>query len=712
MRRLTLIAGVSLCAALMFPWSAPAGAASASSDTTSTAVSPSDTTAAKADSTRSSSARGTSLLDLIRAATARGDSLKTAVDSTAADSMGAPGDSTLSAAESAAIAAAKQPPDRFVPTSTSRVESTDISVAIGTKLNTQIDAGRGWTFMNDISMERRRYRQRVMEDITENAMNRADKKHEGLYALSMQAGESYSKKKTLGLGRFGQDIIFDNVSAGADFSFVKPLFGAAASNFAVSADASKGTNDFKFDRAYSGSASGGVQYVIGDILTVGGGAGRYEKRESSYIGRSKFGPMPSNGDSLRAALSYGRSQTKLVDVSYNWFRGVDRKVMPPLGNTYEVLADPTLAKREEARNRSEQLLVSTYLQPFSFLDISTAFKHSRAIQKYRVDTRLSMESETNSMDATANYAYAARGKVQLGVSTSDALSDYGPVSLSSYRERQYVLSARVSQKVGDSLSVNLGGSGSLKQRFYLKQDVNPRDADYLFYRGDFSLRAPYPKFGVDVNGTIDRYETINIDNTLSGDNRIEYKYELGPRLTLKPATWLSLSQDYIVKIEFTDFVYTEDKNYLNRTTTLNTRGYFTVFRSCTFNFLHSYLKKDTGSYLMRSAGRRYSPSNETFDHTLDMTVRYQLIQDFLVKAESNFRIQRSNVIASRNGQRIISSSTTYESGGMNVGFERTMKFGDHGGVALDVSYVKNYGPYITPERKEYWLADAELTLKF
>ena len=75
--------------------------------------------------------------------------------------------------------------------------------------------------------------------------------------------------------------------------------------------------------------------------------------------------MPSNADSLRAAVSYGRSTTKTVDVSYSWLKGVDRKVMPPLGNAYEVLADPTKAKQEEARNRQEQLLVKTNASPFS-----------------------------------------------------------------------------------------------------------------------------------------------------------------------------------------------------------------------------------------------------------------------------------------------------------------------------------------------------------
>jgi hypothetical protein len=685
MSTLTRIAGVSLCIALHFLWSAPARAASSKSDST-TAAAPAPAPAAE-----------TPLQNLIRVAQE-----KAAADSTAADTMEA-----ASAADSARI-----PVDRFVPISTSRVESNDISIAVGSRLNVTIDAGGGWTFMHDIGMERRRYRQRNMEDITEGVLNKADKVRPGLYRLGVQVGENYSKKKTLGLGRFGQDIVFDNTRANLEFALLKPLLRASRSDLTIKAEGSKGMNDFKYDRVYSGSASGTLIYTIGDLLTVTGGAGASVKRESSFIGSSRFGAMPSNADSVRAGMSYGRGKTKTVEVSYNWLKGVDRKVMPPLGNTYEILADPSLAKREEARNRTEQLLVNTYLQPLSFLTLSTSFTHARATQKYRVDTRLSMESEENSIDATASYAYAARGSLQFGVSTSDNLFDYGPVSLSSFRQRDNVLSLSVSQKLGDSISVSMSGSGSLQQRFYLKQTVNPRDADFLLYRANFNLRAPYRRFGADINGSVDRYETINISSTLSGDNRIENKYQVGPRFSLRPASWLSLSQDYIVKIEFTDFVYTQDKNYLNRTTSLNTRANFNVFRTLVFDFVHGYLKKDTGSYLMRAAGRRYSPSNETFEHSLDLAAKYQVTADFLVKVEGDFRIQRSNVIGSLNGRKIIAATTIYESGGTRFGFTRTKKFGERGGISLDVAYVRNYGPYITPERKEYWEADSELTLKF
>jgi hypothetical protein len=703
MSTLTRIAGVSLCIALHYLWSAPARAASSQIDTMTNAA-PASAPAPPPSSVRS----GTLLLNLARDAEAHADSLKAAADSAAADSAKTRADSA--AADSAA--AAQQPIDRLVSVSTSTVESNDISIAIGSRLNIMLDAGRGWKFTHDIGMERRRYRRRTMEDITENVMTHADKIQPGLYKLGMQYGENYSKKKTLGLGRFGQDIVFDNTKADLEFTVLKPLLRASRSDLTIKADGSKGTNDFKYDRSYSGSASGTLKYLIGDILSVEGGAGASARRETSYIGAHRFGPMPSNADSVRAGLSYGRSKAKTVEVSYNWLRGVDRNVMPPLGNTYEILADPSLAKREEARNRTEQLLVKTSLQPLSFLALATNFRHAKATKKYMVDTRLSMQSEENAIDATARYSYASRGNLEFGVSTSDNLWDYGPVSLSSYRERDHVLSMGISQELGDSLSLNLSGSGSLKQRFYLKQDVNPRDADYLFYRADFNLRAPYRKFSADINGTVSRYETINIDSTLSGDNRIEYKYQLGPRLWLQPAAWLSLTQDYLIKIEFTDFVHTEDKNYLNRTTSLNTKAVFNAFPSLAVDLLHSYLKKDTGSYLMRTAGRLYSPSNETFEHSLDITAAYRVIEDFLVKAEGDFRIQRSNVVGSRNGQKIIAATTIYESGGIKLGFERTKSFGERGGILLNVAYVRNYGPYITPERKEYWEVDSELTLKF
>jgi hypothetical protein len=635
------------------------------------------------------------------------DSLRAAGDSLLADSLRA--DSL--AADTPAVAP-KDTADRFVPVSISRVSSNDVSVSLGSKLNVAIEPGLGWRLMGDVSIGQTRYRERDMEDITEAAMGKADKIRPGQYRLSLQANDNYSRKTTLGIGRYGQDIIFTDTGATLDFSLMRRLLGATMSDLTVKGGANKGTHDFKYDRTMIGSASGTLKYVFGGLMTITGGGGMSARRERSYIGPVRFGPLPSNADSLRAAVSYGRSQTKTVDVSYSWLKGVDRKVMPPLGNAYEILDKPWLAKQEEARNREELLTVKSAVSPFSFLRVGFNFRHAKATEKYRVDTRLSMESEENSIKADAAYSYSRRGSISFGVAANKSLYDYGPVSLSSYRERGRVLDVGISQKLGDSLSLDLNGQALLKQRYYAKQDVNPRDADYLYYRGDFTLRAPFRRLGIDIGGLIDRFETINIDNTYSGDNRVDYKYQLGPTLRMNPANWLSLSQDYIVKIEFTDFVFKEDENYLNRTTTANTRAHFTPGNVFAYDFLYGFLKKDTGSYLMRDGGEKYSPTNETLEHSLSMAVRYELIKDLRVKGSTDFRIQQSNVFKSVNGIKVIASSTVYESGGMRAGFERKVSFGEHGGLTVDLAYVRNYGPYITEARKEYWEGDAELTLQF
>jgi hypothetical protein len=602
--------------------------------------------------------------------------------------------------------------NRFAPVNTAYVRTTDIDVSLGNQMDIEVDAGRGWTLSNSISIEKREYRQRDLPELTESFENEAMKVHPRLYTLNLKIGERYRKSKTLGRGRFGQDVVFDNQAAGAKLTFVKPILKASASRLSIAADALKGLNDFKFDRAYQGAASAAVDYALGDSMTVKGGGGTGLKRETSDIGKAHFGPMRSTIDSASVGFRYGTGSHKVLNVSYRILRGVDRKVMPPLGNTYEVLNDPSKAKQEETRRKVEALAVTSSLSPFSFLMLDIDFAHEVQDDKYKVDTRLTNNSESNSLRSVVGYRYASKGFVKFSVSTRDDASNYGPLSLSSYREREHIVGMGLNQRLGDSISFSASGSGALKQRFYTKTNSNPRDADYLYYRGDAGFRVPYKRVTVDVKSTIDRYETINIDSTLSGDNRVDYKYQVGPTITVRPAAWVSITQDYILKIEYTDFVFTEDKNYLNRTTTLSTRADFTLFPALRLGVRHGYYMRDTGSYLMREGGKRYSPTNDTRDNTLDFDFNYEVMPGFDLKLSSGFNIQKGRVFGAENGKKIVVSTSTFESGDMIAGFTRTMGFGEFGGISLDVSYVRFYGPYITPEKKEYFEANSTITLKF
>ena len=58
------------------------------------------------------------------------------------------------------------------------------------------------------------------------------------------------------------------------------------------------------------------------------------------------------------------------------------------------------------------------------------------------------------------------------------------------------------------------------------------------------------------------------------------------------------------------------------------------------------------------------------------------------------------------------STATFESGDMRAGFTRVRKFGGLGEVNLNVSYVRYYGPNITPDKREYVEANSTVTLNF
>jgi hypothetical protein len=603
--------------------------------------------------------------------------------------------------------------DRFVPVSTSYVRGGDSDISLGSRMNTILNPGLGWLVTNSIMIERKSYRTREAEDLSQNIGGRASRAEEGVYALDFSFGDSYSRKKTLGLARFGKEIIYNNTSADFNYSYSKPLLGAKQSVLAVNASGRRGTNDFKYDRALSGGLTASLSYAFGNLASLSGGFGTSRSRESSDVGSIKFAAMPSSGDTMRAGFIFGKPEAKVVSVDYSRIYGVERTVMLPLGNALEILDDPSKANREVTKQRGEDLLVTSSVAPFPFIGVDIQFHRTVQSQSYAVDRRLSGASEDNDLTANARYQYASSGLFTAQVSTSQANNDYGPLSLSSFKERDHTISMSLSQKISDSLSVSLGGTSYLKQRFFSKRDVNPRDVDYLYYHGEASIRAtPVRRITTDVTLAADRYETINIDQTYSGDNRNDYQYRVGPTITLRPSNWFSISQDYMVKIEYTDFVYTEDKNYLNRTTTLNTAAGFTIFKPLSLSIKHSYLMKDTGSYLMREGERRYNRSNQNVEHGLFFDMAYLVQRDFTIRAQADFRTQRNNVLGAVGGAKGVVSSSLFESGGMRIGFVRNKRIPGGGSINLDVSYVRRYGPYLTQERKEYWDVNSNITLKF
>jgi len=601
----------------------------------------------------------------------------------------------------------------FAPVWTNYMRAKETDISVGSKMESDILLSNGWRFMNSIDISKKNTRGRDIQEASEVWNNIASKIVPDTYILNINIGDVYSKRTTLGLARFGKDIVFEDQRGTVNFIYTRALLKAKKSRFGFNVEAGQGTRDFKFDRNAAVGTGGAVVYSVGDFLNISGSAGFYGKREKSRVGDINFSGLPSTADTFKVKANLGRGEKKVLKVSYSRADVVERKITPPRGNSLEILDKPEDAKREKASKLQEKLELISEITPLSFLTINFKFNHSLNSQKYLVDARLSKEVKSDNISASTEYKYCSRGKIKFNISMNDADNDYGPTSVSSFREKEKSLGFSLSHAINDSLRFSLSGSGTLKQRFFKKYASNPRDVDYLYYNLDFRFHsAPFRKFSTDVSITTNRNQTINIDATLSKDNRVDYLYRVMPEYKFTPAPWVTISQKYTIKIEYTDFVYKEEENYINRTTSLVTDARFSMFRRLRFSFSHSYLMKDTGSYLPRNGERLYNRNSENLEHRIDLKTEYRPSDGFAVKATANFRNQRNSRFGIRDGERVRMGVRIYESGGLKVGFERKKKFGENGALNFDISYVKNFGPYLSEERKQYWLVDANIAFQF
>lgn len=605
-------------------------------------------------------------------------------------------------------------PSWVAPKWTIKYEASESAYRLGTGMTLTYRPIDNWRGSSEISITKREYRGRDMSDINQKFNNTAIKIVPELYNITVALGQDYLRQKAVGFARSGGDMVIENKFFNGGFQWDRTELRARKSRFAVMGRAGGGQNDFKYDNNLQGNASGYLWYGLGDALDFSGGYGIWRRLEDSDVSGKMFENMPSNMDTISAKAGYGSGDVRLLSVDYKRTMGVVRKVDPPRGNALEIIENPDLAQVEKSSLTTEKISIQSRLEPVSYLALDFSFLKDYFDQQNVIDERLSKETELKKLIGKAAYKYAERGRFDFEIERRENNVDFGPQSLSSYLEKEQGVKAGLYQSLSDSVKVSVRGMGSLKQRFYKKRDANPRDADYLYYSllADLDARLPFDILA-GVKFTYKQYQTINIAPSLSGDNRVDYTYWVSPRFTLRPSDWFELGQEYEIKMEFTEFTFKEDENYLDRTTIMNTTARFKFYKA-RLSVRHRYQFIDTGSYLEPPDGgeRLYGPTSESYDQRMDFRLDYTPVTDFTIFSYSNYRFQESNRLGAVNGSVGVISSNFYDSGEMMLGVSRTTKVTKHGKFDFNIAWVKRFGPNLTPERREFWDIDMNVEINF
>ncbi|MBN1885468.1 MAG: hypothetical protein JW876_08100 [Candidatus Krumholzibacteriota bacterium] len=626
-------------------------------------------------------------------------------------------DSAETAAVDSAMAAAVDTTgiDRVRPSWSSKMEGSETYLSLGSSVNVVIDAGHGWMLGHATSITKKTYRGRDQDEINEQMMNTAGKIVPGLLTLNLKIGETYLSKTLTGLARYGQGLVVQNEQASIDATVTRPFLFSRKGQISVRAEASRGQNDFKYDERIFGGVGGYLWYDLGDRVTLDGGFGTSRGNESSEITEQvAWRGLPSDADTVRASFDYGIGDKKSFSLTYRRSVGTVRKVTPPRGNSLEILDDPTAAVEEEERRKAELFSLASEVSPFDFLTIEFEFEHEINDQKNKVDTRLSKEIEETFAKATVSWRYARRGNLSVTMENGIATYFYGTTSLSNYEGKNKKIGFGLTHAITDSLKVSLRGSTSLRQKYIEKKAANPRDRDDVYEGLVARLESsPFGSLKADVEFSMDRRETINIDASLSGDNRVDWLYRFVPRLSMTPFPWLRLSQEYQLKWESTEFTYFENNNDLDRTMTVETDAGIRFTRPLGLSFRHKFNFRDSGNYVRYDDGvRRYNRNAENTENSLWLKMDYRPRDGYIFRAEANFRYQENSRLRTVSGRSVVTSTSIYDTGGMRIGFDRSRTVFGGGKLELAVDYVRRFGPNLTAERKEFWDIDANVSFAF
>ncbi|MBU8922358.1 MAG: hypothetical protein KOO63_11130 [Bacteroidales bacterium] len=571
-----------------------------------------------------------------------------------------------------------------------------------------------WAFSSSMSIDKKKLRGRDQETLMESFLASGTRIVPNRYTLNVNMGDMYTQTTSAALSQFGKEIVMETQSTGFNLLSLMTVPGASASNFSLVGTASRGKQDFKYNKTVKMNASGHLVYEIGPHITVSGGGGSFVVREASDVGPFQFNGIRSNVDTLRTGIDIGSGEKKKFKLRYSRKMGKLRQIDPPLGNTMQIIDSPEDAKEEESRIKGEELLIESKVELRDGLLIEVNFDHTYSDQAYRVENRRNKESETNDIDASVSYRYHPKGSVSVSMARGESDTEFGPTSVASYRTKDYSMSVSVKHTFHDSLDILLRGSTSLDQKLYKKKEQNPRDADYTFSSLYGKMNAYlFRLIETTVTSTLSRRETINIDATLSGDNRVDYQYLFVPEYEFSPQTWLSLGQKYEIKIDYTEFSFDTDRNYLNRNTTLTTEVGIGLFRKLRYRIRHRYNMKDTGSYQSKIEGPRlYNPTSENIENRLTMNLDYEAFPGMTIFVRSNFRGQINNTLGVIDGMRRVTRTSGTESGDFRAGFKRKREFTGYGEVDLDIAWVKKFGPFISEENREYWVVSANVNFSF
>lgn len=311
-------------------------------------------------------------------------------------------------------------------------------------------------------------------------------------------------------------------------------------------------------------------------------------------------------------------------------------------------------------------------------------------------------------NAESIIRYAQAGSLRVRLQWTEQYNDRRAKGAAEFRGKETRVSklgeAEFRQQVSSLIEVHLDLQQTLDQNINDDPD-NQNDRDRLNTRSDLKLISdPWEWFRVEVAGAYVYTQEINIDASRVNTNQNTDLYEVRGNFFVDPEGGWRFIQNYRMQIKIIDRVVGIEEDRFNKQGQWDTRA---EYRFANGVFVDGQYIVDYRRNGDRDPDR---PDEEVYiyggprrDHRVSFGIRVPVpLVEFEARTEQGFLRDDSRTIP-----------VNQDRGRLDLGFRGNWRFWQgRGTLTADAYRVKQYGPLVREESRDYWDMNASLRVSF
>jgi hypothetical protein len=613
---------------------------------------------------------------------------------------GAPADTSRKTAPADTV-----PHTSLTPSYTGSIRGNVNSVTLGNRFSTALLMANGLRGVFNLSTEQTDYRLQDRRD-TNNTLT-ANIIQFNATGLSYDASISDLRyfNRVVTVTNATQDLFNNSQKVGANAFYTRLLQRGFAFNTKTSLGAGRSEQTFLNDNTQDGALGVGIRYFRGGQFNATARGYFHLISQDAESGGRNFSGLGTAEDSVLARASLVVRDSSTVRAEYSRFTSKEDYLELPRDSFGAQQFDASKIAPEQQSRDVRNVVIDARFKPLRAWGVVVTAKaeHTDGATYFAEAKQRTSRDTGNSFAGAVEYVTGPANRIKFDVDTRRGTHWLGPERAGSYDDEDTNLRFTWIQTLTGTLSASAQAGASLNQSFYVDTD---RDRDQRFQFANLRFTSKIiPKVSASAYLSVGKTDYVNIKSSQSQDNRAETIYELRPEYTYAITPRISLTQKYWMNIQYADFVFQENENYLDRNFTFSNQLNVKLTTNISADFYYGIRFYNKGSYL------RPNPDAERVLEIYQEERRDEFKLKFRYAIDKHIALTGLNEY-NRREDTLTPSGAVFEDGGLEIGIDGQYDLGSDGVLKFAMRRVKRFGAFNVDAQKDYWVMDSTLNYTF